>query len=208
MLQEYFVREALKEIGLRPRAGDVQIDHELGQNEVYGLRFGIKYPREYLRRTDLIPINRKYKYAFSGNMQASGRRKEMLAPFEGPESFIEETQYGRNANTKYSYNDEYYTLIRSSYFSLCPHQADWKGPVETMWTYRFIESTFAKSLPIMFRLAPCSEVFLAGFQYYWDDEAHGMENYDEKLEANRRLAEERFFFTSEEADRIKQAARR
>ena len=141
-------------------------------------------------------------------MQPSGRRKEMLAIFEGPESFIEASQYGRNRNTKYSFNEEYYTLIRSSYFSLCPHQADWTGPVESMWTYRFIESTFAKSLPIVFRLAPCSEVFMQGFQYYWDNEVHSLENHEEKLAANRRLAEERFFFTPEEVKQIKQAARK
>ncbi len=208
MLQEYFIRTALNEIGLKPSHSDVRIDHDRGINYAYGLQFGLKYPKEYLTRADLIPIERKYKYAFSGNMNADGRRKEMLTPFIGTDSFIEENNFGRDPNKKYSFNSTYYSLLRSSYFTLCPHQADWKGPTDAMWTYRFIEAAFARSMPVVFRRAPCSELFMKGFHYYWDDEDHSLENYEAKLDDNRQLAEMRFFFTIEDVDRLKHAAAR
>jgi hypothetical protein len=203
MLQEYFLRRALAEIGVHPSSNELQIDHVSGINRVYGVTLGLKYPREYLAKADTLPIQRRFKYAFSGSMQPSGKRKEMLAPFMQQNSRIEEDNYGRNISTKYRFNTDYYALIRSCYFSLCPHQADWTGPVETMWTYRFIESTFAKALPIVFRLAPCGEPFLRGFHYFWDDEEHSLDNYEEKLMVNRLLAEERFFLTAEEIAKLK-----
>lgn len=152
-----------------------------------------------------IPIDRKYRYVFLGNMSPAGGRREMLAPFMGKDSLISEDNYGRNPNTKYSFNVLYYSALRSAWFSLCPHQADWKGPEDAKWTYRFIESAFSEVVPIVFRRAPCSESFLNGFEYFWDDENISLDDYDLKIASNKRLAEGRFFFTSEEVGSLKAA---
>lgn len=203
-LQEYLFRQALMEVGIVPE-GPISIDHMRGNSGVYGVQFGIRYPRAYIKKASELPIDRKYKYVFLGNMNSTGRRKEMLEPFMGVDSLISEDNFGRNPETKYSFNALYYSALRSSYFSLCPHQADWQGPRDAMWTYRFIESTFSETLPIVFRLAPCSEQFLDGFHYFWDDEAHSLDNYQEKVKANKKLAEKRFFMADEEVDRLKAA---
>lgn len=203
-LQEYLFRKALVEIGVEPKT-PVTIDHLRGLNRVYGIEFGIKYPREYLEKTRAIPVVRKYSYVFLGNMDPEGGREEMLAPFMKPDALIQEDNYGRNAKTKYSFNVLYYSALRSSRFSLCPHQVNWQGPREAMWTYRFIESVFSETLPVVFRRAPCSEQFLNGFCYFWDDENIHLEGYDEKIKANRLLAEKRFFFTDEEVERLRTA---
>lgn len=203
-LQEYLFRKALLEIGIEPKT-PVTIDHLRGRNSVYGIELGIKYPREYLTNATAIPVARKYSYVFLGNMDAEGGRKEMLAPFMKADSLIEEDNYGRNAKTKYSFNVMYYTALRSSRFSLCPHQLNWQGPREAMWTYRFIESVFSETLPIVFRRAPCSEMFLDGFCYFWDDENINLEGYEAKISANRLLAEKRFFFVDEEITRLRAA---
>jgi hypothetical protein len=204
-LQEYLFRKALGECGIVPAAGAVTTDHLLGRNRLYNCEFGIKYPREYLQKANALPVDRRYKYVFLGNMDAAGCRKEMLAPFMGPESLISEDNYGRNPKTKYSFNPDYYGALRSGYFSLCPHQVNWAGPRESMWTYRFIESAFSGALPVVFRRAPCSAEFMDGFQYFWDDEEHELANYEEKIEANKRVAEARFFLSDDEVSRIKEA---
>jgi len=196
MLQEYLFRTALMELGMEPT--ELHVNHLTGEIRLGDHVFGLKYPVEYVRRIDELPLERKYRYVFSGSTEAHGNRLEALEAFQGPNSHLETNLYGRNETTKYTFNVEYYSLLRSSYFSLCPHQAYWPGPKELAWTYRFIESAFSKTLPIVFRKLPCGKRFLDGFEFFWDDEEHDLKDYEEKLEHNRKLAEERFLISLKE----------
>jgi hypothetical protein len=203
LLQEHLLRSALAEQDFDANAAKIQIDHKNGFNFVNGHKFNIKYPFRYRELAEAIPIDRKFKYVFSGHMSPEGGRKEMLEPFDGPESHIEKNDFGRKRSTKFGFNDDYYKLMRSGRFSLCPHQQDWRGPKKTAWTYRFIEAVFSRTLPICFRAAPCGPQFLEGFNVFWDDDAHTLDNYEHKVESNYALAGERFFFTPAEVALLK-----
>lgn len=204
-LQESLLRKALGEVGIVPGPKDVSIDHINGRNSVKGLVLPIKYPREYLDRANAIPIDRKYRYTFSGNMAQKGGRREMVKPFEGPHSFIEENNHGRDVTVKFEFNPAYYTLLRSGWFGLCPNQKDWCGPAGTAWTYRMIECAFARTLPIVFRETPYSASFMDGFQFFWDDQPHLFDDYNEKIEKNAAFALEKFFITDREVAFLKEA---
>jgi hypothetical protein len=202
-LQEWLFRTAMAEVGIDLTGRDIAIDHKNGTERVGKSLFSLKYPRDYLARADAIPLNRKYMYVFSGNMAPSGERGSMLAPFERPDSMIEANNTGRDPKQKYRFNPDYYALMRSSRFALCPHQKNWNGPPATAWTYRFVEACFSRTLPIVFREAPCGAKFLDGFEYFWDDQPHDGTDYDRKIEQNHALVLERFFLTADDIARVR-----
>lgn len=108
---------------------------------------------------------------------------------------------------KFNYN--YFQPFAKAKFGLCPHQADWEGDLDYMWTYRFIESCFVEAIPILFQGAPLGKNFIHGFNYYWDYEAlNGSFNphdptYDKEIaKSNRFLAERIFCLTEEECKLI------
>jgi hypothetical protein len=73
-----------------------------------------------------------------------------------------------------------------------------------MWTYRFIESCFVESIPILFQAAPLGKKFIDGFKYYWDFEVLSDSfnsddpNYDKEIAKNNRLLSKRMFCITEE----------
>lgn len=204
-LQEYLLRKALREEGIDTPDLPIIVDHLNGLNFIGGVPLEIKYPASYLDLTHAMPRTHRYRYVFCGNMAASGARRKLLAAFVGPYSYIEESNYGRDPTKKYSFNRSYYERMRQGIFALCPHQVDWTGPPDTAWTYRFIEATFAEVLPVCFRAAPCGSEFLRGFHYYWDDETHSLEGYQEKVDQNKALTARRFFLSTDEVEAVKRA---
>jgi len=201
--QELLFNLALKEKGINPQKLKIKCDHVLGKIYMNGLEFGIKYPDSFYNEAiKLIPNEKQYDYYFNGNMSESGQRSIILQPFKNkPNSVILSSNEGRIQNKKDKFNYVYFSELAKSKFGLCPHQADWTGDKDYMWTYRFIESCFVESIPILFKEAPLGHRFIDGFFYLWNTD--GLFFYDsEKASQNRLMAKEKFCITENECQLI------
>ena len=133
---------------------------------------GIKYPDSFYERAkQIIPDEKKIGFYFNGFMTPKGERKKMLAPFEKfKDSLIISSEDGRIQDSKDKFNESYFSDFAKSKFGLCPHQANWPGSKEHMWTYRFIESCIVGAIPVVFEETPLGEKFTKGFYVLKDSD--------------------------------------
>ncbi len=194
MLQFKLLQQALDEIGVPRNKTEITIDHINGTGFVNGVLVGLIYPKRFFYEAARIPDDKILEYYFNGAMPVGGGRQRMLAPYAArADSLVVASKQGRNNWSKGHFNKNYYEKFCQSRFGLCPHQADWPGPAETMWTYRFVESCIAKAIPILFRETPLGHDFIKGFHFFWDDQLPHEYNRDMAM-ANAKLAFERFTF--------------
>lgn len=186
--QEAMLKLALKEVGLNYKKLHIIINHVDGMNIVNGVELPIIYPKSFFEKANqLHSLCKSIKFYFNGDMSESGERRKMLNNFMIENSQIIESSYGRSRLTKDKFNQDYYFGLASSKFGLCPHQKDFEGNRDTMWTYRFIECCMVHTIPVLFKEAPLGYKFINGFHYLWDDEVlqndiqyckeHALENY-------------------------------
>jgi len=168
LLQLYLFRQSLLEINVE---GSINIDHRMGFNYINNTQFDIKYPKEYIDRIDNIPKEKHYEYCFIGFIGKLGRA-DLLKKFKSDKSIIKNSLAGRNVDTKYNFDSSYYDILSKSKFSLCPnHVGDWYTH-DRAWTYRYIESLFCKTIPIVFRETQLGKDFLKDTFFFWDDDDH------------------------------------
>lgn len=211
--QEMLLRLALQEKGLNLKKLDIRCNHDLGLNYVNGFEFGIKYPDSFFYKSQKeIPLKKKYSFYFNGNMSSEGKREILLKPFKNlHNSLIISSNDGRVVKNKDKFNKKYFELFASSKFGLCPHQVNWDGNLDELWTYRFVESCFVESVPILFRKTPLSEKFVEGFFFLWDDQVLEMYQKNKLLEFNDEIkentlkAKQKFCFTENEIEIIKKS---
>lgn len=210
--QELLFRLALKEKGFNLKKLKISCNHNLGINYVNNLKFGIKYPESfYYQAFDLIPNNKELNFFFNGNMKDyGGERRIILEPFFFlVNSEIIESEEGRINKNKDKFNRDFFSKLASSKYGLSPHHPNWPGDKNYLWTYRFIESCFVKSIPVLFKTAPLSDSFVNGFKYLWDDEVLKNPNKiinsysDIDADYNRELAFNRFCLNEEECKLIR-----
>ena len=95
----------------------------------------------------------------------------------GPYSIITDSSYGRNPDTKYNLDIDYYTNMSKSKFTLCPTG-------DCPWSYRFFEAIMCFSIPI---LNDKSDIFCKDYYYimYGDEYVYSheqaLENYNKLL---------------------------
>jgi len=193
--QEAMLRLALKEEGFSLKKLNIKIDHINGINIVNGIDLPIIYPKSFFNKAEVFgETEKKITFYFNGDMSDSGGRKEMLLPFLKRDSRLVESDYGRSALTKNKFNTAYYSELAASKFGLCPHQKNFIGNPETMWTYRFIECCMVYTIPVVFEDAPLGNKFTNKFNYKSDKEVLKFDIAYEKSQAiqNHDLCIERF----------------
>ena len=203
-LQKRLLELSLSEIGIQTKGLPISIDHENGTAKVGSVDVGLVYPRRFFTCARILQKKiRHFEYYFNGAMPANGGRREMLEKYlSRNDSKILESYHGRKNSNKGRFNESYFSDLGNSKFALCPHQADWPGPRETMWTYRFVEACMAGSIPILFRATPLGSKFIDGFHFFWDD-TPCVYQHDLAME-NQRLAIERFTLGNSEIFKILQ----
>jgi hypothetical protein len=201
-LQEWLFREALAEARVDHERLPIRVDHLNGRNLIGDVSLSLKYPAYFLRHIDQLDTRKTYKYVFRGFISPSGGRQDMLKRFAQPGSIVQHSADGRDERTKFQFQRNYFDLMKSGYFALCPNHKDWPGDPVNAWTYRFVEACFSRTLPVCFRDAPLGDAFVQGFECSWDDADHSLEDYDDKVERNRDLARQRFCLTREEIEAI------
>lgn len=198
-LQEELLKQAILEEGLKVSSELIRIDHDLGKSYILKHQLGIIYPRSFIGDTDYKNTEKKIKYYFNGFEGGDGGRICLLEKYNDPCNEIIFTREGRKKRKLFNYN--YYNSFMKAKYGLCPHQLDWKGDLNALWTYRFIESCMVGAIPILFRKTPLCSQFVRGFNYFWDDELH---EYDEaKAAENRILAIERHTLIGLEGKKLK-----
>lgn len=178
MMQYQLLELALREEGLIDC--DININHKTGFSIVNGLEVYLKYPKSYLSKISELDQSKPINYSFKGGLkfaESSIDRSEILKDYiTDSNNQIIETYYGIKRKQKTEFDESYYQLLCNSKFSLCPN---WSGPQwdhEYAWTYRFIESCFTKSIPIIFRSQPLGKTFTKDIFFYWNDEKHVFDN--------------------------------
>lgn len=184
LIQSYLFKNALKEIG-----SDISFrcDHKNGYNYINDTRYEIIYPGSYIKQIDNISKEKKYEYCFVGHIGKLGRQT-LLEKFNKNGSIIKNSDNGRNVSTKYNFDLEYFQILSNSRFSLCPnHIGDWYNH-DRAWTYRYIESLFCKTIPILFKETPLGKDFLKDTFFLWDTDDHNLSDSDyfEIVEENYR----------------------
>lgn len=203
--QEAMLRLALKEAGLNHKKLNIKIDHINGVNIVNGIKLPIIYPASFFDNVrELQNTNKTIMYYFNGDMSPAGGRVNMLRPFLDKKSKIIQSDYGRSMFTKNKFNHIYYSELSSSCFGLCPHQKDFIGNDNTMWTYRFIECCMVRTIPVLFKETPLGNKFIDGFHFLWDEEVlNGDASYDkDKADQNFALCVDRFSLSQQIINRI------
>ena len=204
--QEVLFRMALVEHGIDHENADVKIDHINGKCTINKVNFGIIYPRSFFEKAFRLMENKKeYKYYFNGFCDTAGGREQLLAPFQRTEAKIIFSNDGRDSEKKRIFNTEYFEGLSKSEFGLCPHQLNWKGNKETMWTYRFIECCMVGSIPIVFNQTPLSEEFTSDIVFYMDDEmlTKDIKYCNEEAKKNYIVSREKHTLSDKDATLIK-----
>ncbi|SEJ50670.1 hypothetical protein SAMN05192553_104358 [Cyclobacterium xiamenense] len=206
--QELLIKKALREKGFNIKKLKIRCDHNLGFNYINGIQIGVKYPDSfYEEAVKLIPESKAMNFYFNGKMNESGQRFLMLKPFTKFEkTCIIASEEGRVQNKKDQFNSKYFAELADAKFGFCPHQADWNGDKDFLWTYRFIECCFVETIPVLFKETPLSDKFVDGFNFVWNDELLNLDSISQcqapDPKTNRLLAKERFCLTDDECKRI------
>lgn len=210
--QELLLRAALSEKGINLKHLKINCNHDLGLNYVNGLCLGIKYPESFFVKAGLlIPDKKPLDFYFNGDISESGKRSILLDPFYNlRKTQIISTNYGRRQESKDKFNDEYFAGLANARFGLCPHQLDWPGNKEHLWTYRFIECCFVNAIPVLFQQTPLGQSFVEGFHFVWDDKILQSKgdlicdsDFNRMSIQNRKLAYNKFCLTEQECLLIK-----
>ena len=203
-MQEQLLFKALAEQNIKDCR--IKISHKVGISFVDNLPLGIKYPKYFLKKCNELDQKKKYKYVFKGGFSTSQSsvtidRKTLLNPFmQRDDSCILETRQGIKRSSKTDVDVEYFQLIANSEYSLCPNWAGRWWDHNYAWTYRFIESCFAKSIPILFKQAPIGQPFYRDIFFFWSDEDHKLSEseYQDIVESNYEKAVKHYTLQKEE----------
>jgi len=154
-MQYQLLELALKEVGVTD--ANIEVDHIKGLNRVNGIILELKYPDSFLDHIKLLSQKKIYNYVFKGTTKvdaASLNRNELLEKFNHPKNKVISTSKGIKRKNKTEFDKEYYQLLANSRYSLCPNWGGIHWDHQYAWTYRFIEATFCKSIPIVFDETP------------------------------------------------------
>lgn len=206
--QTIMLKLALDEAGIDPNKCKISIDHDKGRSYVNNIELPIIFPKQWFEYTkNLHTLKKEYNFYFNGNIGEGSSRQKLLEKFTSRDDCVVVwSNDGRDVANKKKYNTEYFTGIVKSKYGLCPHQPDWKGDMDALWTYRFIECLMAKTVPVNFRETPLSSKFTNGFYFIWDNHEF-TDNIDETvLEQNYNLALSTFTLSSKQISVITQSA--
>ena len=157
----------------------------------------------YINAINKLDKTKKYDYCFIGYTNNNLGRKELLKKFQNHQNHITFSDYGRNPLTKFILKPDYYQYFCHSKFGLCPiHQGAWYRH-DYAWSYRFIETVFCKSIPIVFKETPMGKHFVKNIFYLWDDQRHDIDNYHDVVDQNYQLALNQWTLQPDEIDLIK-----
>jgi len=208
--QTILLQVALGEVGLEHSDFDIGINHDKGFSTINGEKVGIIYPEHFFSVAQKHYHDRPKttQFYFNGSVGSNGEREKLLEPYLcRADSEIIFSQDGRDIKKKGKVNRSYFFGMAKAHFRLCPHQTNWPGDMDSLWTYRFIECLMLKITPVLIRATPLSSQFTDGFKFIFDDEIKSsLDNHklsNSELEKNFSLACHRFTLARNFVEAIK-----
>lgn len=203
--QTILLKEALREYDIDPKNCRIQINHDLGFSIVNTIKLPIIFPKSFFESAKKYhDLDKKFMFYFNGNPGKNNNRKDLLKDFiDRDDSKIVFTNDGRIVENKGKVNEEYFSEMAQSHYSLAPHQPNWKGDVDALWTYRYIECLMLKTIPVQFKSTPLSPKFTAGTIYKWNDETFDKLPSAQDLEQNYNNAKLRFSLSKKQIKEIR-----
>ncbi len=159
--QIFFLKKAILEI--RNNIDNLDLDelHYEGINKINKFYIPVTFPK-YLR--DFIKNIDKTKsldYNFIGNILDNRKWVEKYKYKDN--SHVKESDTGSDINRKYNIDENYYSIVSKSKFTLCPIG-------DCPWSYRLFEAIMSLSIPIVERNT--TDIFINSYFFYYDDEEH------------------------------------
>lgn len=162
-LQEFFFKKSLMEVGEDFKGTDVKIDHINGKNFYKGKEYNIIFPKYLIDHVSKLSKNKTIDYCFIGKLDGNRAWVDNYSN----RGFVKNSLYGRDFNLKYNIDTEYYSIMSSSKFTLCPVGS-------CPWSYRLFESIMCYSIPVVNILD--KDVFRDKFKFLSKDESHSYIN--------------------------------
>ena len=200
--QAIMLKIALEEQGISVNKCNIQVDHDKGLSYVNNVQLPIIFPKKWFElANDLRNCDKEYNFYFNGFVGKGSVRETLLAEFIKREDCkIVWSNDGRNVNNKQKFNLDYFVGLSKSKYGLCPHQPDWPGDIQSLWTYRYIECLMVGVIPVNFRKTPLSTTFTEDTQFEWDDDVLKIDLSTNRnvLDHNYKVALSRFTLTQEQ----------
>lgn len=134
VLQEYFFRLALSEIGIE--GGEVEVDHYNATcTHTETGKVPLIFPEAYISRVAAMPKEKTQDYFFQGVISD---KRAWLNNYEN----VRDSRYGRNPESKYNFDTSYFEGLCASRFALAPTG-------DCPWSYRFFEGIMSHCIPIL-----------------------------------------------------------
>jgi len=206
LLQFRLLQQALAEEKLDINSYDVYVDHRLGTVSLNGKKIGLRYPKIYLEKIKNLSSDKIYDFCFIGHFESFGR-EELLQPFTEKNSIIKHSVVGRTEK-KFMFDKEYYSTICSTKYSLVPNHIGKKAKKwqhDDAWSYRFIETLFCKSIPVLFRQTPLGKNFIKDFKFVWNDSTFNISDkeYNQIVNYNYNLAVNTFTINNADLEKLR-----
>ena len=169
--QAIILNLALQEADIEPRDCIIKINHDKGLSYVNSVELPIIFPKKWFKHTSkLHTLKKEYKFYFNGHIGKGSSRETLLQRFiNRNDCKVVWSDDGRVIAKKDKYNTDYFTGLAKSEYGLCPHQPGWKGDMDALWTYRYIECLMSKVIPVNFKETPLSKKFTEDSYFVWDD---------------------------------------
>lgn len=196
--QTIMLKKALVEEGLDPDNYEIVIDHDPGYSYVNGVKLPIIFPRSHFEFAKKCHItNKKFMFYFNGNAGKGKTREQLLHKFlERKDSKIIFNNDGRVIENKGTPNPVYFQEMAETHFSLSPHQPNWRGNPDALWTYRYIEALMLKTMPVQFKETPLTKTFTEDSIFRWDDDDFDVLPTQKELDKNFKFAVRKFSLTN------------
>lgn len=203
--QTIMLQKALVEEGINPDECKIEINHDLGFSYVNDIKVPIIFPKNHFDYAKQCHTSdKKYMFYFNGNAGKGNAREHLMKDFlDRKDSKIVFSDDGRIIENKDKANPVYFKEMAESHFSLCPHQPNWRGDWDALWTYRYIECLMLKTMPVQFKSTPLSLNFTENSLFRWDDDNFDTFATTEELEFNFNFAVSKFSLSKKQVKQIK-----
>ena len=192
--QTIMLKKALLEEGIDPDSCKIEIDHDLGYSYVNNVKVPIIFPRSHFEFAEKCHTNnKKFMFYFNGNAGKGNTREQLMHKFlDRNDSKIIFNNDGRVIENKGTPNSIYFKEMAETHFSLSPHQPNWRGDKEALWTYRYIEALMLKTMPVQFRETPLTKTFTEESIFRWDDDLFTNLPTEKELDLNYKFCKHKF----------------
>ena len=196
--QTIMLKKALAEEGINPENCKIEINHDLGYSYVNGIKLPVIFPKSHFEFAEQCHTsNKTFMFYFNGNAGKGNTRQKLMHKFLTKEnSKITFNNDGRIIENKGIPNPEYFKEMAKSTFSLCPHQPNWNGDKEALWTYRYIEALILKTMPVQFKDTPLTKTFTENSMFRWDNDDFINLPTQKELDKNYKFAKNKFSLSS------------